>query len=156
MKKINKRLRESFSFVLLLSISSFFGACEKDHSVSSHTFDDPVAERVSKPQISVTACATTYDTFEIVFKVVSDEEPYGCTIFYGESAKKTDSPNLNKSSSCRLYKHDSNTKTYYYKSQHAGFHEGWYLYYYGETSNSAGEAKTQIKWDVFPKIAQTH
>ena len=132
--------------------------CSKDDDSSRYSSDnyDEKPTKVSKPTVSEVAGATTSTDFDVTFKVKSEEMPSSVILHYVSYSNKSTTVSeskCSKTSSCTFQQVEGkSTKYWYYRARHTGFHQGYYIYYYVEATNSAGTAKTAVKSRVFKRI----
>lgn len=151
-------MRKLAALMIIATFGLCLTSCSKDDDGPGNTsgnYGDKPA-RVSKPTVSEVAGSTTSTDFDVTFKVKSEEEPSSVILHYVSYSNKSTTVSeskCSKTSSCTFQKVEGKSSKYwYYRARHTGFHQGYYIYYYVEASNSSGTAKTAVKSRVFKRI----
>ena len=151
MKNVSKLKFVSIAILMVYSIV-FMGCSKGDEKEDDNKSEDETeydgsssTNKITKPQISTVIAVGAVDEFNVVFKVISNEEPSSVTLYYGKS-QSTSTPSLSSSRECRRdYSHSGGKNTYFYNF-FVMASKDTYVFFYAEATNSAGTSKTSVSY----------
>lgn len=147
-------MKTAFKLLLALIVPVlFFASCGEDEPEMNDK-NKPTTSKEVRPEVASIQSATTKDDFTVTFRVKSVNKP-NVSMDYSKETGKTSTPSLNRSSSPKLIDQvemkSGGYSWYYYRTTHAGFSGGNYIYYRISATNSAGSCDSGIKYCIIKR-----